>query len=263
MERNIKMGGKAMATLSIVRRIASSALHQRFNTSNGVARTALSISLLAFAGLLSACSTSTPTVTNVLQQIAVTSTPAPTVAPIPTTIPSPTVTSNPTIAPTGTSTPQLTATATSLDPCLLIDSQEASSLAGTSFGAGTEGTIPGGGKTCTYGSQSKNIFFVEVVQAPDTATADAAEKQFLSDLQANLQQLSSEGLKVTQLPDFADGAVTAQANLSAGGVNINGSAFGFRKGTIFFGFSDVAVGSAAPNSAALQTEATTVLGRLP
>jgi hypothetical protein len=233
------MGDKAMATLTIVRRIASSALHQPFNTSIGLARTALSISVLALAGLLSACSTSTPTVTNVPQQIAATSTPAPTVAPIPTTVPSPTVTSNPTVAPTDTSTPQLTATATSLDPCQLLPSQEASSLAGTSFGAGTEGTIPGGGKTCTYGSQSKNIFFVEVVQ------------------------VSSEGLKVTQLPDFADGAVTAQANLSAGGVNINGSAFAFRKGTIFFGFSDVAVGSAAPDSTALKSEATTVLGRLP
>jgi hypothetical protein len=263
LERNIKMGDKAMATLTIVRRIASSALHQPFNTSIGLARRALSISVLAFAGLLSACSASAPTVTNAPQQITATRTPAPNVAPIPTTIPSPTSTSNPTVTPTGNGAPQLTATATALDPCVLIPSREASSLAGTSFGAGEEGTVPGGGRTCTYGSQSTNVFFVEVVQAPDAATADAAQNAFVNDLQANLKQLTSEGLNVVPVPNFADAAIIAQANINAGGETINGSAFGFRKGTIFFGFSDVVLGGSAPSSDAMQSEATTVLGRLP
>ena len=257
------MGDKAMKTLTVVRWSASAAVHQRTKVSFDLARTALSISVLAIAALLSACSTSTPTATSVSQQPAASSTPIPKVVPSPIITPSPTVTAGPTVTPAETGTPQQTAAPTSLDPCQLLPSQEASSLAGTSFGAGAEGTNPGGGKTCTYGSQTTNVFFVEVVQAPDTATADAAKKQFLSDLQANLQQLSSEGLNVTQLPNFADGAVIAQASINAGGETFNGSAIGFRKGTIFFGFSDVVVGSAAPNSAALQSEATTVLGRLP
>jgi hypothetical protein len=263
MEMYITMEEKVLVTLTVVRRIASSALHQQFRVSFGVTWTMLSVSVLAIAALLSACGSSTPTATSAPQQIAASSTPNPITIPNPTAAPNPSATPNPTIAPTDTSAPQQTAAPTDLDPCQLIPSQEASSLAGTSFGAGTEGTVPDGGKTCTYGSQTTNIFFVEVVQAPDTATADAAERQFLSDLQANLQQLSSEGLNVTQLPNFADGAVLAQANINAGGMTINGSAIAFRKGTIFFGFSDVAVGNPAPSSTDLQSEATTVLGRLP
>jgi hypothetical protein len=152
---------------------------------------------------------------------------------------------------------------TSLDPCQLISSQEASSLAGASFGEGVAGTILDGGKTCTYGSPTTNIFFVEVVQASDQATADAAKAQFLADLQANLKELTNQGIQVHELANFADGAVTAQIDLNAGGETIQGSMFGFLKGTIFVGFSDVAIGNPGPSSEAMQAEATTVLGRLP
>jgi hypothetical protein len=245
------MGEKALNSIYFVRQIASSALHRHFKVRIDVARTTLVISILAIAAFLSACSTSTPTTTSVAQQIAASSTP------------NPTATSSPTITQSATSMPQVSATPTSLDPCVLIDSAEATSLAGTTFGAGVEGTLPGGGRTCTYGSQLTNMFFVEVVQAPDTATADTAQKQFLSDIQANMQQLTSEGFNVTQLPNFADGGIIGQATINAGGVTVNISAIGFRKGTIFFGFSDVVFGGAAPSSDALQNEATTVLGRLP
>ena len=257
------MDEKVLETLTVVRRTAGSILHRQLRVNMDMTRTLLSISVLAVAVLLSACGSSTPTAAIAPQQVAASSTPNPTTIPNPTAALNPTATPNPTLAPTDTSTPQETAAPTALDPCQLIPSQEASSLAGASFGTGREGTVSGGGKTCTYGSQTTNIFFVEVVQAPDTASADAAEQQFLSDLQANLQQLSSEGLNVTQLPNFADGAVLAQANINAGGMSFSGSAFAFRKGTIFFGFSDVAVGSPAPSSTDLQSEATTVLGRLP
>ena len=59
---------------------------------------------------------------------------------------------------------------------------------------------------------------------------------------------------------LADAAIVATLNLSA--INVNGAP-GFRKGTIFFGFSDLVQGGAAPTSAAMQAQATTVLGRLP
>ena len=76
-------------------------------------------------------------------------------------------------------------------------------------------------------------------------------------LEANAQQLASGGLNVTELPNFADGATMGLLNTSLEGTALNGSAIGVLKGTIFFGFSDVVKGSAAPSSAAVQSEATT------
>ncbi len=203
-------------------------------------RNRITISVLAIAALLSACS-------------AATATPAPTATSV----------SVPSLAPAEVQQPAAPLVAVALDPCLLVTSQEASALAGTTFAAGKEGSTPEGLKTCTYGSQSINIFTVDVAQAADVTTAQKYKEQFLADLQANLQQLSDQGLNVTQLPNFADGAVLASASISAQGTTFNGSAIGVLKGTIFFGFSDIVVGGAAPSSAALQSEATTVLGRLP
>ena len=225
------MSGKVMKTFNVVRRLVSAVVQPQTKKSFVLARTAFSISLLVIVALLAACSSTTPTATSAPQQTAASDTPNPTVTSSPTDTPAPTVAISPTAAPAETGTPQQTAAPTVLDPCQLLPSQEASSLAGDSFGAGTEGTIPGGGNTCTYGSLSTNILFVQVVKAPDTATADAA--------------------------------IIGGVSINAGGETFNGSVIGFRKGTIFFGFSDVVLGSAAPTNAAMQAEATTVLGRLP
>jgi hypothetical protein len=256
-KENHTMVEKLLEGLTVMHHANRCAPQRPIKTSVGVARMAVAISVMAIATLLSACSTSTPTGTSAPQQVVASNTPAPIATP------SSTGTPNPTDTPMVTSTAPVTSTVTVLDPCQLLPSQEASSLAGTSFGAGAEGTIPGGGKTCTYGSQSTNIFFVEVVQAPDKATADAAQTQFINDLNANLKQLTNEGFTVTPVTNFADAAITAQVNINAAGQTVNGSAFAFRKGTIFFGFSDVVLGAAAPSNDALQSEATTVLSRLP
>jgi len=176
---------------------------------------------------------------------------------------SPTSAPTPVNTPTATSAPQATATPTSLEPCDLIPSEEASALAGTTYAEGMEGTTPGGGKTCTYGAGTLNVFTVEVAQAPDVETAQAYKTQFVADLEAKLQELASTGITVTELPDFADGAVVGQATFTVAGTTINGSGFGFLKGTIFVGFSDVVVGGTAPTNEALQSEAETVLERLP
>lgn len=180
------------------------------------------------------------------------------------TSPAPTATSlpQPTAAPVATSTQPPSAKPTALDPCQLIPSQEASKLAGASFGPGQEEDLPGGAKLCTYGANTANVFTIEVVQAADAKAADADKAQFLADLQAHLAQLTSEGLKITQLPTYADGAVAAEASFNVAGVSLNGRAFGFRDGTVFFGFSDLVKGGPAPSSGAMQTEATLVLGRL-
>ena len=200
-------------------------------------RRALGICTLTVAGLLSACGTATP--------------------------------ATPTPAPTAVSTaalviaPLLTAAPVSLDPCTIITSDVASTLAGASFGAGEEGSTPDGLKICTYGAQTANVFTVDVVQAPDADSATAYKDQFLSDLQASAQQLAAEELQTTELTDFADGAVTASLNVNVGGMTISGSAFGFLKGTIFVGFSDIVQGGAAPSLEAMQAEAQTIADQLP
>jgi len=189
------------------------------------------------AGLLSACSTATPA--------------APTAAP----------TAASTAAPVAA--PLLTAAPVSLDPCALIPSDVASALAGASFGAGEQGSTEGGGRTCTYGAQTTNVFIVDVAQAPDEDTAKAYKAQFLADLEAKAEEMAARGLETTELPDFADGAVTASLNLNVGGIAISGGAFGFVKGTIFVGFSDLVKGGAAPSAEALQAEAQSIADQLP
>lgn len=233
----------------------------------GLGRMAQGLCLLIIAAIISACSaaTSTPTQTisssgaNIPQSAA---TSVSTQSPTATRAPLPTATSLPSSIPTEASAPQ-PVVSTSLDPAQLISSQEASNLTGASYGPCAESTTPEGLKTCTYGAQTSNIFTVEVAQAPDVATAQADKAQFLADLQANLQQLTNQGFDVIQLPNFADGAVTGQININAEGISLNGSAFGFLKGTTFVGFSSIVMGGAAPSTDALQAEATTVLGRLP
>jgi hypothetical protein len=205
--------------------------------------TTIGLSLVIIAALLSACSASA-------------STPVPTVAQAPDSAPQSTATQVP------TSAPQPTATQGPLDPCMLLPASEASTLAGASYGPGVEDNSPGGLKRCVYGAQTMNVFTVELAQAADVNAAKAAKAQFLSDLKTNLAQLTSEGFVITEMPDFADGAVLATVSVTVDGVSYNGSAIGFLKGTIFFGFADFLAGGPAPDSTALQNEATTVIGRL-
>ncbi|MGD0173401.1 MAG: DUF3558 family protein [Anaerolineales bacterium] len=201
-------------------------------------RMTLGISVLTIAALLSACA-------------------APTSTPVPTSTPAPTSTSAP------TSPKQQATAATSLDPCQLITSAEASKLAGGSFGAGEESTTSGGGKICTYGANTKNVFMVEVGQAPDVATAKAYQADFLATIQENLAQLTSEGLVPTDVPNLGDAAIYAEASFTLPTGTLNGSAIGVRKGTIFFGYSDLVADGPAPTRAAMESEAKTVLGKLP
>ncbi len=208
----------------------------RHNGTTRLARAMPGISVIAIAALLAACGASTPT-------------------------PPPTQAS--TLQPAPTDTPAVTATVTSLDPCQLIDSQEASTYTGASFGQGVEETTSGGGKICTYGANTTNVFMVEVAQAKSLDEAKAAKADFINTLESSLAQLTSEGLQVTELPNFADGATMGQMNITLPTGTLSGSAIGVLKGTIFFGFSDEVAGGQAPSAAAVQAEATSILARLP
>lgn len=241
------MDKKIQASFLGAYRNTITALHDRLNRRINPTFILFGISGLTLVVLLSACSpsTSTPTPTTVIASINI---PVSTATPAPTTV-------QQQAAASGSINP--------LDPCQLIDSQEASLYAGATFGPGLESTTSGGGRICTYGAETANVFMVEVAQAPDVATVKADKADFLATLQASAAQLAYGGLNVTELPDFADGATMGQLSTSVEGIAINGSAIGVLKGTIFFGFSDVVKGGAAPSAAAVQAEATTVLGRLP
>jgi len=208
------------------------------------------VAVVLVALVVGACSASTSTST-ATGTPAPASTPAPTVTPVPTSTPAPT---------TQAPSPSLaTGIPTTLDPCQLVTSQEASQLAGTSYGAGVEGTTSGGGKTCIYGGQTLNVFNVIVGQAPDVATAQAGKAA----AEAQIQKLATKGLLFTELPNFADGAAYFVGGITVSGQTINASAIYVLQGTIFFGFSDEALSHPTPTSAALQAQAQTILGRLP
>lgn len=173
--------------------------------------------------------------------------------------------------PSGSAPAQLTPSATSnanLDPCQLVTQQEASQLAGTSFAAGKEETISSGAKMCTYGAQTLNVFMVEVAVAPDAATAQAQWAQEEAQAQANLQQFVAQaGANVTlQAGDItlsgADKAAAATSTATISGQTISISAIYVLKGAVFFTFSDLVLGKAAPTLAQMQTQAGTVLSRV-
>ena len=105
-------------------------------------------------------------------------------------------------APSGSALP--TAVATSIDPCALITSADASTLVGVTFGPGKESDNGKNVKMCTYSAPGPNIFSVEVAIAPDADTAKAQEADTEADLQARANDLAQLGLTVTKLPNFAE-----------------------------------------------------------
>lgn len=159
--------------------------------------------------------------------------------------------------------------ATSIDPCQLVTKDEASKLAGGSFGVGKETTNPGGGKTCVYGGQTQNVFTVIVAQATDAASAQADWTQEQAKAQAALQKAVPPGvtlnLKVNDLSNVAgaDKAAIATLKESISGISVEVTAIYLLKGPIFLTFSDLAVGHAAPSTADMESQAQTSLGRLP
>jgi len=167
-------------------------------------------------------------------------------------------------APSGSALP--TAVATSIDPCALITSADASTLVGVTFGAGKESDNGKNVKMCTYSAPGPNIFSVEVAIAPDAATAKAQEADTEAELQSKASDLAQLGLTVTKLPNFAANtdAALMQGGMSAGGQSIAARAMFVLRNTTFFGFSDIAVnGGQPPSEQAMKDEAMTLLGKVP
>lgn len=201
-----------------------------------------------------------------------------------------TVTTNPTTgAPTPTASPSAlslggppssapsqapsvgaSASPTPIDPCDLIPSGEASQIAGATFGTGIEDTTAGGGRICTYGANTTNVFDVIVGEAASEDEAQAGK----AEAEAGITKLAAKGVKFTEMAacagvspcpsgTFADGAAYFTGSVTFSGVKVNAGAIYCLSGTTFFGFSDLVLSLPAPDVAALQAEAQVMLGRLP
>ena len=159
------------------------------------------------------------------------------------------------------------AVTTTLDPCQLVTSNEASSLAGTSYTTGVEQTTDGGARICVYGYQTTNVFMVLVTQAPDADTA----QQTWADEEQRAQAVLQQGTPPNVTVNYALSDVSLQgfdrASLAGGtgtiaGRAINATAIYLLKGATFVSFSDLVLDNPAPTGDAMQLEAAAVNGRL-
>ena len=222
-----------------------------------VIRLGRSMALLASVLFVASCSavTSSPSASAEATTAAASS------PPVAAPVVSPSASSSEAVASEVPETPGPTAVATAIDPCQLVTPAEASQLTGVSFAAGKESTTEGHGKLCHY-SQAGTLFTVIVGVAPDAATAKAGEQAAI----AQLQQAAAKGLKLTQLPGFADGvdAATLSGSQSIGGQTVAATAIYLLKDTTFVGITDVAtLGAKAPTEQQLQDQAKVTLTRLP
>lgn len=169
---------------------------------------------------------------------------------------------------TPSATPSASAKATTLDPCQLVTAAEASALSGVTFGAGLEETTgsDGTGKRCTYGSQTKNVFFVQVGTAATAADAQAAftaeEAKADAALTAGFPAQISANVTKTDLTGLGDRAAVGTGSETIEGQTISGGVIYLLKGPNFLAFGDLTLGT-APTAAALQAQAATSLGRMP
>jgi hypothetical protein len=218
------------------------------------------LAAIALAGLVAAaCSSSATPAPASSAAASAASEDSPVIVPIPTIQASSDVAGATDTAGPSSDVSEPTGVATSLDPCQLVTAQEASTLAGATFGAGVESTTSGHGKICTYGGRTLNVFMVIVGQAPDAATAKAEEAQAEGQLKAQ----APKGVTYTLLPNLADGGAMISDTISMSGQSVGASAIYVLKGATFFGFSNIAIGKAPIPGAALQAEAQIILGRIP
>lgn len=159
------------------------------------------------------------------------------------------------------------AATTALDPCQLVTSAEASSLAGTTFGQGKDEPSGTSGRRCVYGSQTLNVFTVIVGQAATVADADAQWSSAQAEAQAAVSKQLPSGVSVSvhtdNLTGIADKAALASGSAAISGQTINEIAIYLLKGTTFLTFSDLVLNKKAPSEAAMKAEAQTALSRVP
>ena len=163
--------------------------------------------------------------------------------------------------------PSQSGVATSLNPCQIVPADEASAVAGTTFGAGEEEPTGTGGERCVYGSETTNVFSVIVGQADSATDAEADYSQEEADAQSAITKQVPAGVKLNEqtqdVSGLGDRATVVSGSVSMGAESIAASAIYLLKGAVFLSFSDEVVGADAPTADALEAEATKALARLP
>lgn len=214
-------------------------------------RTAATLPVIASALLLAACSSPATTASS------------PPASPAASQASSP---ASPSAA-AGSAAATQSAVPTSLDPCQLVTSSEASALAGTTFGPGQEEASGQGGKRCVYGSQTTNVFMVEVGQAASPAAAHADWSAEQARAQALINKKLPAGISLSahtqKISGLGDRAALASGSASAAGQTIDLSGIYLLKGATFLAFQDVLLGHPAPGAAAMEAEAQKALARVP
>lgn len=154
----------------------------------------------------------------------------------------------------------------SIDPCEVVTSQEASSLTGVTYQAGQNEAI----SDCVYGIDTLDVFTVVVGVASSAGEANGKWAEYEANAQSVLQTSGQLPRGVTMnftLNDItlsgADRAAVGTATATYKDQTLNVRAIDTLKGTVFFAMSDLAVTHAAPSAAALEAQARTSLGRLP
>lgn len=160
------------------------------------------------------------------------------------------------------------AASTALDPCQLVTAPEASGLTGAVFGAGLEettGTGPDMGRRCTYGANTSSVFFVQVGQGTDAASARAQWDDEVAKVEAAISSHFGGAApgELTEISGLGDRAGVATLSESLGGVTLTGTSLFLLKGATFLAFGDVTNQGAAPTPAAMKAQALTSIARLP
>ena len=179
--------------------------------------------------------------------------------------------SNPPPAPSAaTSSAPASGGAITNDPCKVVTAEEASALAGVTFGPGTEettGSASEPGARCTYGAGTLNVFFVQLGKAADAATASAEWDQERAKVDDAVTQSAPAGLTInktaTDISGLADKATVVSGTATLSGQNFAATTIALLKGASFLGFGDLTVNAAAPTPTAMEAQAATSLNRLP
>lgn len=140
-----------------------------------------------------------------------------------------------------------------LDPCQLVPQQEASALAGASFGPGQLESENASSSRCTYGGNTKNVFLVIVARASSVAEAQAQRDELRSQAETQL----GGKLNVAKVSGVGDDAESITGSLSGIGVNVSG--LYVLKGALGFALVDEVQGGPAPTTQALIDETNKVL----
>lgn len=164
----------------------------------------------------------------------------------------------PTAAPTSAAAVPASAAAAAgapvnLDPCQLVPQQEASALAGATFGPGQLESDNASSSRCVYGANTKNVFLVIVARASSVAEAQAQRDELRSQAESQL----GGKLNVAKVSGVGDDAESITGSLSSIGVNVSG--LYVLKGTLGFALVDEVQGGAAPTTPALSDETKKVL----